>query len=150
MRSAQIIGKIDPREIEKRLPPDWVDLVAASETDGQGFVERLTSIEDWNPHPLQAINSALYMTRSIGPHTDDVLGDYTLGLVLRGDHTLFTGNGRHVGRLERGSVYLLENKRLHGAHGESLLVFVACDFAAHSRADALDKALSWLDAGVQP
>jgi hypothetical protein len=75
-----------------------------------------------------ALNSALWA----GPHTDEVIGDITLGVIIEGDHYLFTGNGRRVGDLIPGTVYALLNKKLHGAFARDMknptpLVFITCE-----------------------
>jgi len=74
----------------------------------------------------------LYATLWVGPHKDEVIGDVTLGIVIAGDHYLFTGNGRRVGDLVPGTVFALLNKRLHGAYARDMkkpkpLIFAACE-----------------------
>jgi hypothetical protein len=74
------------------------------------------------------LNSTLWA----GPHTDDVIGDITLGLIIEGDHYLFTGNGRRVGDLVPGTVYAILNKKTHGAFARDMknptpLVFISCE-----------------------
>lgn len=85
-----------------------------------------------------------FITESAMPHKDDAFDDYTFGVVLRGNHQLFTGNYRPVGGLTAGSCYLLNNKKVHGAKPNSdackgeLLVFSAQDFSAYGMREALD------------
>lgn len=70
---------------------------------------------------------------AIGPHTDDVLGDYTFGVVHSGGGVLFTNNGRNVGVLRPGSVYFLNNKKLHGLKRDpeqGTMVFATVDFVS--------------------
>jgi len=74
------------------------------------------------------LNSALWA----GPHTDPVVGDITLGVIIEGDHYLFTGNGRRVGDLVPDTVYALRNKKTHGAFARDMknptpLVFMTCE-----------------------
>lgn len=75
-----------------------------------------------------------YCCESVGPHRDeDVLGDYTLGIVYRGGGILFTGNGRNVGVLNPGSLYFLNNKKLHGLKKDPEqmpMVFATVDFVS--------------------
>lgn len=85
-----------------------------------------------------------FITKVAVPHKDDAFADYTFGVVLRGNHQLFTGNYHPVGSLTAGSCYLLNNKKVHGAkpnndarEGE-LLIFSAQDFSAYDMRDALD------------
>jgi hypothetical protein len=68
----------------------------------------------------------------VGPHKDDVVGEITLGVILFGDHYLFTGNSRRVGDLTPGTVYALLNRRMHGAYAKDMknptpLIFAACE-----------------------
>ena len=70
---------------------------------------------------------------AIGPHTDDVLGDYTVGVVHSGGGILFTNNGRNVGRLRPGNVFFLNNKKLHGLKKDPEqppMVFATIDFVS--------------------
>jgi len=74
----------------------------------------------------------IYVCMWLGPHRDEVVGDITLGIILSGDHYLFTGNGRRVGDLVPGTVYALLNKKLHGAYPKDRnnpkpLIFAACE-----------------------
>lgn len=93
--------------------------------------------------PKKVFSFYSFATRWVGPHVDEeVVGDYTVGLVLRGNHVLFTGNGRAVCKLEPGTVFLLNNKKLHGAKPAEKnlaepLLFVTADFVAESDQHAL-------------
>lgn len=76
------------------------------------------------------------------PHTDDSVGDISIGLVISGNHQLYTGvNKRTRVRLEPGSVFLLNNKKLHGADCLSVqiepLVFAVKDLFFASIRDAV-------------
>ncbi len=75
------------------------------------------------------------------PHTDDLLGDITIGLVISGDHELYTGlNKRTRIALKPGTVYMLSNKKMHGASRASensdRLVFATKDLYFESMRDA--------------
>lgn len=78
-------------------------------------------------------------------HRDGVSWDYTLGLVLHGNHVGVTGkNKRPALCLQRGVVYLLHNKSLHGAcpvkeEKDEPLVFLTIDFVAESMRDGYGK-----------
>jgi len=74
----------------------------------------------------------LASTMWANPHTDEMIGDITLGVIIEGDHYLFTGNGRRVGDLVPGTVYALRNKKTHGAFARDMknptpLVFMTCE-----------------------
>ena len=75
------------------------------------------------------------------PHTDEVLGDITIGLVISGDHELYTGlNKRTRIELKPGVVYMLSNKKMHDASRASenseRLFFAAKDLHFESMRDA--------------
>ena len=75
------------------------------------------------------------------PHKDDMVGDITIGLVISGDHELYTGlNKRTRFALKPGTVYMLSNKKMHGASRASenseRLVFAAKDMHFESMRDA--------------
>jgi len=62
----------------------------------------------------------------VGPHTDSVIGDITVGLVLQGNHYLFVDDGVEIGNLRPGSLFVLNNKTMHWAFcrdGQEPLVF---------------------------
>lgn len=76
------------------------------------------------------------------PHTDEVVGDISIGLVISGDHEIYTGLGKRTRfALQPGVVYLLNNKRLHGASRVSQnggpLVFASKDMVFESVRDAV-------------
>ncbi len=76
------------------------------------------------------------------PHTDDAIGDISIGLVVSGNHMLYTGlNKRTRVHLETGSVFLLNNKKVHGADCLSVqiepLVFAVKDLFFESIRDAV-------------
>ncbi len=88
---------------------------------------------------------SLFGCRSAPVHTDDLPFDFTLGLVFHGNHYGFTGaNQRNKFLLQRGVIYLLNNKVHHGVFPVSQekiepLVVVAVDFPAESMMDAYQK-----------
>jgi len=108
------------------------------------FLDKIRKFSSFVSEPV------LYGCTSIGPHNDEVIGDYTVGFVIDGSGMLFTGNGRNVGMLQEGNVYLLENKKLHGLKEcNGPMVFATIDFAAESieHANALVE-LSLLECGA--
>ena len=123
MRSAALIDQIQPADLRNVRPPavpDGVEgggLVYLGEDQGpvaellRPYLDRVGA-RDAKPC-WWACEYAL-------PHKDEgVVGDVTIGVVFAGDHVLFTGRGRAVGRLVPGSVFVLDNKRLHGARKAS-------------------------------
>jgi hypothetical protein len=130
MRSAVILGKVAVPEVENlaRLKKFAQQLKGCVDEysicpDTQDALESLCG---------DAFHSSIYATMWIGPHRDDVIGDITLGIVISGDHYLFTGNGRRVGDLVPGTVYALLNKKMHGAFprdrkNPTPLIFAACE-----------------------
>jgi len=59
---------------------------------------------------------SVYAAQWAKPHIDQELpNNVTFGIVLRGDHVLTTGIGSVVGDLLPGTVYVLNNKKHHGA-----------------------------------
>lgn len=132
MRAAKVFGCVDVPEVDT----EYLEKIKRHATQLDGFVERLIlkpetsrSLEALCP---DAFDYGLYATAWVGPHTDDIIGDVTLGIVIAGDHYLFTGNGRRVGELVPGTVFALCNKKTHGAFprdrkNQTPLVFVACE-----------------------
>jgi hypothetical protein len=131
MRAAKTFGCVDVPEID----PDYLEKI---KKDGIGG-----TISSWPITPAvsnsldmiypSAYDHGIHSTLWIGPHTDDsVVGDITLGIIIAGDHYLFTGNGRRVGELVPGTVFALKNKKLHGAFARDMknptpLVFATCE-----------------------
>lgn len=140
-RAARIIGTLAEEMLSYHFDGEFY-------LDLDGAVEMIDSTNSF-PSIAGVIGGwKVYATRWVGPHTDSVGADYTLGIVLEGNHTLFTGTGRTVGRLSRGSVYWLKNTSLHGARSngtESTLIFAAIDYSAASDFDAANKAMEWLE-----
>jgi len=96
------------------------------------FEPQYTALDILSPIFGDAFNYELAATLWVGPHTDSVVGDITAGVVISGDHYLFTGSGRQVGNLVPGTVFALQNKKLHGALIRDMknpkpLVFAACE-----------------------
>jgi hypothetical protein len=133
MRAAKVFGCVDVPEVD----PAYLENIKRDATKLDGFVERLIlkpearrSLEALCP---DAFDYGLYATLWVDPHTDDeISGDVTLGIVIAGDHYLFTGNVRRVGDLVPGTVFALLNKKQHGAfpidrNNPSPLVFAACE-----------------------
>jgi len=125
MRSAAILGHVAVPKIENlpRIKEFAVPLSGCVEACG---FDILIPIFD------DAYHFDLYATLWVGPHTDNIVGDITLGVVIEGDHYLFTGNGRKVGDLAPGTVFALLNKKLHGAYANDMknpkpLIFAACE-----------------------
>lgn len=92
--------------------------------------------------PAKVLGPDIYATLYAAPHVDETFYDYTVGVVLAGDHVLYTGRGHPVCDLEPGVIYLLNNKRMHGAKPRDKrhptpLVFITADFVASSMQDAL-------------
>lgn len=146
MRSAQILGQARP-DVMARLDAAVAQSIAGKDIDATlGDIDGMVTLIETIPSPFGDGGQAqLYATRWIGPHTDEVPGDYTVGVILEGDHYLFTGSGRRVGELERGSVFFLNNKKLHGAcardksrmNPRTTLLFVARDCVEKEKALAL-------------
>jgi hypothetical protein len=133
MRNATILGRVDIPVVD----PDYLERIVNAGTSLHNRVdcfvmgaETRHSLESLCPN---AYDFGLYVTGWVGPHTDDgVIGDITLGIVIAGDHYLFTGNGRRVSDLVPGTVFALLNKKYHGAFqrdksNPTPLVFVACE-----------------------
>lgn len=75
------------------------------------------------------------------PHKDDMVGDITIGLVISGDHELYTGLSKRTRfALKPGVVYMLSNKKMHGAsracENSERLVFAAKDMCFESMREA--------------
>jgi hypothetical protein len=132
MRNAKIFGRVDIPVVDK----DYLERIVG---EGKNLHNRVASFvmsaETWRPLESlcpNACNFWLYATAWVGPHTDGDPCDITLGIVIVGDHYLFTGNGRRVGDLVPGTVFALLNKKYHGAFqrdksNPTPLVFVACE-----------------------
>ncbi|MGK9451470.1 hypothetical protein ACSSZE_09480 [Acidithiobacillus caldus] len=77
----------------------------------------------------------------VGPHTDSILGRYTVGIVYSGGGVLFTGNGRNVGLLGPGRVFVLDNRKQHGLKKHPTetrpMVFLAFDITTEQFLDVL-------------
>ena len=133
MRNAKIFGRVYVPVVDK----DYLDRII---DEGKNLHNRVAyfvmsektrrALEYLYPN---AYDFGLYATGWVGQHTDDgVTGDITFGIVIVGDHYLFTGNGRRVGDLVPGTVFALLNKKQHGAFprgrkNPSPLVFAACE-----------------------
>jgi hypothetical protein len=133
MRNATILGRVDVPVVDH----DYLEKIIDEGKNLHGLVKYFSiSIEARLPlkslYP-NAYGFGLYATGWVGPHTDDgVTGDITLGIVIVGNHYLFTGNGRRVGDLVPGTVFALLNKKQHGAfqkykNDTTPLVFAACE-----------------------
>lgn len=139
MRSAAIIARVDAPE--RIFDPKVLGEAISNGRSCESFVEQAAKIE------IAGRSWGVFSTMWVGPHVDDVVGDFTVGVVLASSgQYLFTGNGRRVASLSVGDVYLLNNKRLHGAlieKGRSIaspLVFAATDFHAVGMPEARVKA----------
>jgi len=129
MRSAVILGQVAVPEIKnlqqiKELAMPLKGCVELCDLDHAAF--------DLSPIIKEACPCDLYATLWLGPHTDNIVGDVTVGVIIAGDHYLFTGNGRKVGDLVPGTVYALLNKKMHGAYARDMknptpLIFAACE-----------------------
>jgi hypothetical protein len=132
VRAAKIFGEIELPKIDY-LPRLQVAATYLEETCVEVFKPCSLVSEALESLYLDAPIYNLYISMWLGPHRDlDVVGDITLGIILSGDHYLFTGNGRRVGDLVPGTVYALLNKKLHGAYPKDRnnpkpLIFVACE-----------------------
>jgi len=132
--TAKILGvitenpKVDADYLQK------ITNVAKSLDDG---IIDVLDIDDWSMDILSslvpdALGHSLYATMWVGPHKDGVIGDITLGVVITGDHYLFTEDNERVGHLGPGTIYALLNKEIHGALPEDRnnpvpLIFAACE-----------------------
>lgn len=157
MRCAAILGVLDEhalRPIEQyltnKMGENWMGI--ATEAACGGYV---TPVMD-DIHPLFATTGRrwqLYSTQWVGPHLDDSAHEYTIGVVLSGSHWLFTGRGRKVGALERGTVYVLHNRSLHGAsrrmNSDAPLIFAFADYWASDMRHAHDMAVEWYGQLIQ-
>lgn len=158
MRSAQYITSISKDELDRVIDAlDLRPLIDREEVsdipldpllDGDDTMLRcvgpiLLPGGHWNG--AHHVDLGMWSCMFAPPHRDSTIHNYTAGLVLRGNHYLFTGHGRKVCDLKPGTVYLLNNKRMHGAYpnpgndAHDPLVFIALDFSADSMADALKK-----------
>jgi hypothetical protein len=148
MRSAAILGAL-PGHVIRYIGEKWLDpqrretLVRGLGCKGNTIFGFDMNPDVWSPSlGVRSTGFALNITRNLPAHTDDVAFPYTFGIILEGGHTLFTGRGNPVGHLHAGSVYWLNNTRLHGVkalHGDGpALVFGAADFQADDDRHALD------------
>lgn len=153
MRSAQFICSLKNfQDILKCINECGVDLSRAASmarneglgtiapfSDIPGLAGELVTEALFTVRPRCMTSPEVHVCRVAFPHIDDVAYDYTVGLVLMGNHVLYTGTGRAVCDLRPGAVYMLNNKKLHGAkqHDDSPLVFVTIDFQAESMKDAM-------------
>jgi hypothetical protein len=133
VRNAKIFGRIGVPVVD----PGYLEKVIYEGENLHNLVSYFVMSEKTR-RPLESLypnayDYGLYATGWIGPHTDDgVTGDITFGIVIVGDHYLFTGNGRRVGDLVPGTVFALLNKKQHGAFKRDKsdptpLVFIACE-----------------------
>jgi hypothetical protein len=143
MRSALILDRTVDALVEQStsisLSQDYEDdIVAPLEEDLS--VPAVSDVKGFlSSHALAVYNPQWFCCRFVGPHTDSVGYPYTLGMVVRGGGMLFTGNGRNVGLLSPGKVYVLDNTKLHGlksVDGFEPMVFAAMDFLAENFAAA--------------
>jgi hypothetical protein len=108
---------------------------AAKTLDGlvEEFYPQDAAYRILQPICADAFHYNLCATLWLGPHTDDdIIGDITVGVIIEGDHYMFTGNGRKVGDLVSGTVFALLNKKLHGAYpldrkNIKPLIFATCE-----------------------
>jgi hypothetical protein len=102
-------------------------------------------MRDENGQPIADVET--YVTPEVGPHTDDLPFQYTVGLVLDGDHILKNSRNNGIGALQPGVVYFLDNRSLHGAQrarpDAPKLWFLTIDFAAYDLRDAVDRIRVW-------
>jgi hypothetical protein len=133
MRNAKIFGRVDIPVIDK----DYLERIVNIGKNLHNIIDDFFIGEETS-RPLKSLypnayDYGLYATGWLEPHTDDGLpGDITFGIVIVGDHYLFTGNGRRVGDLVPGAAFALLNKKLHGAFqndkkNTTPLVFIACE-----------------------
>jgi hypothetical protein len=133
MRSAITFGAVDVPEIDA----DELQVIQRELPYLKGCIDAWCikpktqqALEELWP---DAFDHSLCATMWMGPHIDEnVIGDITLGIIISGDHYLFTGNGRRVGDLVPGTVFALCNKKTHGAYARSKsnripLVFATCE-----------------------
>jgi hypothetical protein len=133
VRNAKIFGRVGVPVVDQ----DYLEKVIYEVGNLHNCVKYFDMSEETR-RPLESLypnayDFGLYATEWMGPHTDDgVTGDITLGIVIVGDHYLFTGNGRKVGDLVPGTMFALLNKKQHGAFqndkkNTTPLVFIACE-----------------------
>jgi hypothetical protein len=134
MRAAITFGTVDFPEID-------LDEFRLNTPNIEGGRLDILAIDPINPQVRQVLDElwpdafahTIYATMWTTPHIDrTVVGDITLGLVISGDHYLFTGNGRRVGDLVPGTVFALCNKKTHGAYARDKsnripMVFATCE-----------------------
>jgi hypothetical protein len=132
MSTAKVLGQvplpqIDPNLLEQLRKKAKFDGIAAKPATR----EIVKLLGDLFP---DAYDIGLYSTLGVSPHTDDAaVGEITLGVVIEGNHYLFVEDDeQEVGELVPGTVFALQNKKIHGAYARDKenptpLVFVACD-----------------------
>jgi hypothetical protein len=137
MRSVQVIGKISEDKVSEMeshyqedngFYPDDGDIEYVCSIPMPAFIDVLTMRSERKMSCFRTVNAH--------PHTDDALYAYTLGIVMRGNHKLFSGKKRNIvdDVLDRGAVFVINNRTLHGAmpaiDGVHLLAFATIDFDA--------------------
>ncbi len=68
---------------------------------------------------LKQVSFSICGTRFAIQHTDNLVDNVTIKIILQGNHVLCTGNGRFISELFPGTVYLLDNKKHHGTKPRS-------------------------------
>ena len=133
LRTAKILGRIDLPKIDQ----DYLDQIIEEGTNLHNYIKSYV-IEPEIRNLLESLcqnvyDFGFYATTWIGPHIDEgVIGDISLGIIITGDHFLFTGNGRRIGDLVPGTVFTLMNKKTHGAlqkdkNSRIPLIFAVCE-----------------------
>jgi hypothetical protein len=131
MSTAKVLGhvplpQIDPDLLEQLRKKARFDEIAAKPATRElvKLLETLCS---------DVYDLGLYSTLGVSPHTDDATAsDITMGIIIEGDHYLFVEGEEKVGDLVPGAVFVLQNKKIHGAYARDKenptpLVFIACD-----------------------
>lgn len=131
MRAAQFVGMLSKDELAKARSILGLTLLGRDYlpkgADLEGYAETINCrLSDTARQEIVGViaprlqnkgnaDVEVIVTGWIGPHTDEVPFDYTVGLVIEGDHQLYTGSGRFVCDLKPGTAYWLNNKKMHGA-----------------------------------
>ncbi len=127
MKDKGLSDELRRRDMPKK---DYIDFVHYSD-EINDIMRKFTGFEEarWN----------VFIAENAAPHKDEACQNHTFGVVLRGNHQLFTGNYRPVGDLMAGSCYLLDNQKTHGAkpNEKELLIFAAYDFSAYDMKEAM-------------
>lgn len=81
-------------------------------------------------------------------HTDTVIRDITIGVIMQGNHELYIGPSKRTRvPLVPGTVFMLNNKVMHGAQRLSdtvdSLIFATIDLFFESTKDAMTKLGLW-------